>query len=110
MSLIGYVRQVRPIQESHVNHLDKVQSLLTEAKLKAEDYEAAIVIGWHKIHDMKLNSSSAGISSKVLNLLEKEPFALEAGERIAKKIAKHFGNAGAKAEQYGRAKSKLTSF
>jgi hypothetical protein len=30
MSLIGYVRQVRPIQESHVNHLDKVQSLLTE--------------------------------------------------------------------------------
>ena len=31
MSLIGYVRQVRPIQESHVNHLDKVQSLLTEA-------------------------------------------------------------------------------
>ena len=30
MSLIGYVRQVRPIQESHVNHLDKVQSLLIE--------------------------------------------------------------------------------
>ena len=30
MSLIGYVRQVRPIQESHVNHLDKVQSLLRE--------------------------------------------------------------------------------
>jgi hypothetical protein len=31
MSLIGYVRQVRPIQESHVNHLDKVQSLFSEA-------------------------------------------------------------------------------
>ena len=31
MSLIGYVRQVRPIQESHVNHLDKIQSLF-EAK------------------------------------------------------------------------------
>ena len=27
MSLIEYVRQVRPIQESHVNHLDKVQNL-----------------------------------------------------------------------------------
>jgi len=27
MSLIGYVRQVRPVQESHVNHLDKIQNL-----------------------------------------------------------------------------------
>ena len=32
MSLIGYVRQVRPIQESHVNHLDRIQSFLTEDK------------------------------------------------------------------------------
>jgi len=32
MSLKGYVRQVRPIQESHVNHLDKVQAFLTEGK------------------------------------------------------------------------------
>lgn len=31
MSLIEYVRQVRPIQESHVNHLDRIQSLF-EAK------------------------------------------------------------------------------
>jgi hypothetical protein len=31
MSLIGYVRQVRPVQESHVNHLDKVQNILSEA-------------------------------------------------------------------------------
>ena len=37
MSLIGYVRQVRPIQESHVNHLDKVQSLLSEGKISARD-------------------------------------------------------------------------
>lgn len=34
MSLIGYVRQVRPVQESHVNHLDKVQNLF-EAKSTA---------------------------------------------------------------------------
>jgi len=37
MSLIEYVRQVRPIQESHVNHLDKVQSLLIEGKIFADD-------------------------------------------------------------------------
>ena len=39
MSLIGYVRQVRPIQESHVNHLDKIQkqfNLLEELSPGAE--------------------------------------------------------------------------
>ena len=71
--------------------------------------KAAIVIGWHKIHDMKLNPSSAGISSKVMSVLEKEPLALESGERIAAQVAKHFRNGGAKAEQYGRAKSKTNS-
>ena len=30
MSLIEYVRQVRPIQESHVNHLDRIQKHLRE--------------------------------------------------------------------------------
>ena len=47
-----------------------------------------VVIGWYKIHGMILNPTSAGISSKVLKILEKEPLALEAGERIAEKIAK----------------------
>ena len=108
MSLRPFVRQLNPVVESEPP-IDKIQSFLAEG-LKAEDYEAAIVIGWHKIHEMKLNPASSGISSKVLKVLEKEPLALEAGERIAEKIAKHFRNAGAKAEQYGRAKSKLTSF
>ena len=110
MSLQHHIRQLRPRDESYGNHVEKVQTLLSEAKLKAEDYEAAIVVGWHKIHNMKLNPSSAGISPKVIKLLEGEPLALEAGERIAEKIAKHFSNPGAKAEQYGRAKSKLTPF
>ena len=88
MSLQPYVRQLKPIVESE-SPIEKIQSFLTEG-LKAEDYEAAIIIGWHKIHEMKLNPVSSGISSKVLKLLEKEPLALEAGERIAEKIAKHF--------------------
>jgi|TARA_R110000796_G_scaffold252494_1_gene387117 hypothetical protein len=109
MPLQEYVQQLRPRTESYTPHVDKIQSLLSEG-LKAEDYEAAIVIGWHKIHDMKLNPSSAGISSKVMSVLEKEPLALESGERIAAQVAKHFRNGGAKAEQYGRAKAKLTPF
>jgi len=107
--LQNYVKQLR-FREDFIPAEDRVQNLLSEAKLKAEDYEAAIVIGWHKIHGMDLNPASSGISPKVMSVLEKEPLALEAGERIAAQVAKHFGNAGAKAEQYGRAKAKLTSF
>ena len=104
MPLQQYVQQLRPRTESYTSPVDNIQSFLSEG-LKAEDYEAAaIVIGWHKIHDMKLNPSSAGISSKVMSVLEKEPLALESGERIAAQVAKHFRNGGAKAEQYGRAK------
>ena len=84
MSLQQYVRQLKPVVESKPP-IEKIQSFLAEG-LKAEDYEAAIVIGWHKIHGMKFNPSSAGISSKVLKILEKEPLALQAGKRIAEKI------------------------
>ena len=79
--------------------------------LKAEDYEAAIVIGWHKNNRKKIKSpEEVGINPGVYKTLLKSPEALKAGELIAKAIAKRFGNKNAKAEQYGRAKSKLTPF
>ena len=31
MGIKNYVRQVRPVQEAHVNHLDKIQNILSEA-------------------------------------------------------------------------------
>ena len=46
------------------------QFMLQEQKLKAEDYEAAIVIGWHNNNKKKLDVSSSGISSKVYNMLQ----------------------------------------
>ena len=69
MSLQGYVHQLRPRKESYANHVDNIKNYLIESKIKAEDYEAAIVIGWHKIHNIKLNPSSVGISPKVIKLL-----------------------------------------
>ena len=30
MGIKNYVRQVRPVQEAHVNHLDRIQSFLSE--------------------------------------------------------------------------------
>ena len=109
MALQKYVRQLRPIQENYVDHVEQVQDLF-EGKVKAEDYEAAIVIGWHKNNKTKLKLSSSGISDKVYKAVTNNPQVLVAGEKMAQQIAKHFGNAGAKAEQYGRAKSSLTSF
>jgi hypothetical protein len=109
MALQKYVRQLRPIQEKYVDHLEQVQDLF-EAKIKAEDYEAAIVIGWHENNGSKFNLSSSGINPKVYKTVMSNSQALDAGKLMAQKIAKHFGNAGAKAEQYGRAKSSLTSF
>ena len=37
MGLRKYVRQVRPIQENHINHVRKVQTLFLMKQLKKED-------------------------------------------------------------------------
>ena len=88
----------------------KFKNYLTEQKVKAEDYEAAIVLGFLKITNQKLDLNSAGISNSVYNTLQKNPKILESGEKIAKKVKSHFRLGNVKAEQYGRAKSSLTDF
>lgn len=88
----------------------KFKNFLIEEKIKAEDYEAAIVIGFHKITNQKFDLDKAGISSSVYNNLQKNPSVLEAGEKIAAKVKSHFKLGNVKSEQYGRAKSTLTDF
>ena len=84
---------------------------LTEAKIKAEDFEAAIVVGWHNINNQTFDLSKSGISESVYLNISTMPKMIEAGERIAQSIKDHFSMSGTeKAEQYGRAKSGLTSF
>lgn len=83
---------------------------ITEA-IKAEDFEAAIVIGWHEITGQEINPEAAGISQKVYDSIMAQPQYVEAGKKIAQSIKDHFKlSDNVKAEQYGRAKSKLTSF
>ena len=82
---------------------------LTEA-LKAEDYEAAVVIGWYKNNRKKFDLASSGISDSVYKTVMSNPSVLNTGKKIAKAIATKFSNKNAKAEQYGRARSSLTSF
>lgn len=86
-----------------------LKQYITEA-LKAEDYEAAIVMGWYELHDRELDNKS-GISTKTVETIKKNPLALDAGRKIAKYILdNNSALAGADAEQYGRASTKLTKF
>ena len=88
------------------------KAYLTEAaKVKAEDYEAAIVMGWYKINNKSLPSDNAGITDKVLEKIKKNTSVLNAGNAIAVSVLKEFsGLTGKDAEQYGRKKGELTTF
>ena len=87
------------------------KAYLAEAsKVKAEDYEAAIVMGWYKLHNKPLPSGNAGITDKVLTKVQGNTAVLNAGNAIAANVLKTFsGLKGKEAEQYGRASASLTS-
>ena len=104
-----FVRQLRPTQENYIAPVIKIQSLLSES-LKAEDYEAAIVMGWYELHSKELDNNS-GIPQKIVDIINSNPDAKSSGKRIAEYILKNRKDlSGAQAEQYGRASTKLTSF
>lgn len=90
----------------------KFRTYLTEA-LKAEDYEASIVMGFYELTGRPITSNPMkyGISDKVFGLIQKNPKALEAGRKIAQSVLKQYPSLKNKeAEQYGRAKATLTDF
>ena len=91
----------------------KFKTYLTEA-LKAEDYEASIVMGFYELTGRPItdkNPLDYGISDKVFNIIKGNPKALEAGRKIAAEVLKKYPALKTKeAEQYGRAKAELTDF
>jgi len=92
-------------------NMHSFKEYLTEATIKAEDFEAAIVVGWHNINDLPFDLSKSGISEKVYLNISSMPKVIGAGEKIAQSIKDHFSMSGKeKAEQYGRAKTGLTDF
>ena len=86
--------------------------LLLEAKLKAEDYEAAIVIGFYTITKRVMESTEDyGIKQTLYDKIQDTSSVKKAGELIAKKILKDYPELkNKKAEVFGRAKSSLTDF
>lgn len=89
----------------------KNYSEINEA-LKAEDYEAAIVMGFYQITEREMGSpESHGISKKVFDLINSNPAAMQTGINIAKKVLQEFPSLkNENAEQYGRAKTSVTSY
>ena len=85
---------------------------LLEAKLKAEDYEAAIVMGFYTVTKRVMESTEDyGIKQSLYDKIENTPSAKKAGELIATKILKDYPQLkNKKAEVFGRAKSNLTDF
>jgi len=90
----------------------RFKQYISEAStIKAEDYEAAIVIGWYKLHNKSLPSDNAGISDKVLTNVRGNSNVLSAGDSIVSEVMKSYPSLkGKEAEQYGRATASLTSF
>jgi hypothetical protein len=67
-------------------------------------------MGWYELHNKELDNSS-GIPQKIIEVINSNPEAKVSGKRIAEYILKNRSDlAGAQAEQYGRASTKLTSF
>jgi len=91
----------------------KFKTYLTEA-LKAEDYEASIVMGFYELTGRPItdkNPLDYGISDKVFYIIKGNPKALEAGRKIAAEVLKKYPILKTKeAEQYGRARASLTAF
>ena len=92
--------------------MKKFSTYLTEA-IKAEDYEASIVMGFYELKGKPItdNPTNYGISDKVFTAIQNNPKALDAGRKIATAVLKQYPSLKNKeAEQYGRAKATLTDF
>jgi len=92
--------------------MNKFNTFLAEA-IKAEDYEASIVMGFYELTGRPITSDPLkyGIAPKVFDAINGSPVTLAAGRNIAEYVLKKYPRLkNSNGEQYGRAKASLTSF
>ena len=101
MSLQKYIRQLRPIQENYVDHVDRVQTLLTESKTTQDLVEKTISVEFNRLKGHSDPIKAANLDEKDYKSIDKE--FVETGVKVAKnlvseysaiKILKHFGRKG----------------
>jgi hypothetical protein len=101
MSLQKYVRQLRPIQESYVDHVDRVQTLLTESKTTQDLVEKTISVEFNRLKEHSDPIKAANLDETDYKSIK--PEFVETGVKVAKnlvseypaiKVLKHFGRKG----------------
>ena len=93
--------------------MKRFKTFITESKIKAEDYEASIVMGFYELTNRPITGdpSKFGISQKVFDAINNSAAAKDAGIKIAESLLAQYPDLKNKdAEQYGRAKATLTPF
>ena len=53
MSLQPYIRQLKPRSEGNINHVDKIQTFLTEGKGGASTYFEGVIAACHNYSGLK---------------------------------------------------------
>jgi len=92
MALQKYVRQLRPIQEKYTNHVEQVQTYLTESDTEQDLVEKTISVEYNK-----LKGSSDPIADALLNAAEYskiKPNLVEQGKRVAQQLHKNHSQIG----------------
>ena len=80
MSLQRYVKQLRPRNESYVPHVDRIQNLLTEAKMPAADWEKVICVAYNMKNGM--SEDQAVQSAKIDKWEPKHQEGMPVGHKI----------------------------
>ena len=103
MSLQRYVHQLRPRKESHVNHVDRIQSFLIESDTEQDLVEKTISVEFNKLKGSLSPIADALLDEKEYSKIK--PELVEVGKKVAstlfKKdksigILKHLGRGNAK--------------
>ena len=85
MSLQKYVRQVRPIQENYVDHVEQVQAYLTESNTEQDLVEKTITVEFNKLKGSKNPIKDALLDAKEYSTIK--PELVEIGKKVGKKIS-----------------------
>ena len=104
MSLQRYVSQLRPRNESYVPHVDRIQNLLSEAKMPAADWEKVICVAYNMKNGM---SEEQAVQSAEIDKWEpKHQEGMPAGHKI---VENAFSSTKGNMIHYGSGKGAVTS-
>jgi len=104
LQLQKYVKQIRPRNESYIPHVDKIQSLLSEAKMPAADWEKVICVAYNMKNGM---SEEEAVQSAQIDKWEpKHQEGMPAGHKI---VENAFSSTSGNMIHYGSGSGAVTS-